>query len=93
MFKLIHIINYSIRIIIFVFTMMLVIDYVYVLTRGKMGKAVEIGENVGLAYVYQGNVSEGENTYCPNCGKLLIERKRFNMFINEMKNAHTAERS
>ena len=49
-------------------------------------KAVEIGEKAGLEYVYQGNVSEGENTYCPNCGKLLIERKRFNMVINKIKN-------
>lgn len=49
-------------------------------------KAVEIGKKAGLEYVYQGNVGEGENTYCPNCGQLLIERDRFNMAINKIKN-------
>lgn len=31
----------------------------------------------GLHYVYLGNVSgsEGENTYCPNCGRTLIRRE------------------
>ncbi|MFQ6052700.1 MAG: radical SAM protein, partial [Candidatus Bathyarchaeia archaeon] len=31
----------------------------------------------GLEYVYVGNVPghEGENTYCPGCGRLLIERR------------------
>ncbi|RLI09552.1 AmmeMemoRadiSam system radical SAM enzyme [Candidatus Bathyarchaeota archaeon] len=33
----------------------------------------------GLKYVYVGNVPdhEGENTFCPNCGQLLIERRGF----------------
>jgi len=35
----------------------------------------------GLKYVYIGNVPghPGENTYCPNCGKLLIKRYCFNI--------------
>ncbi len=39
-------------------------------------RARQIGFEEGLKYVYQGNVpgAEGENTYCPGCGKLLIER-------------------
>ena len=39
-------------------------------------KAREIGLNEGLKYVYEGNVpgSKGENTYCPNCKNLIIER-------------------
>lgn len=39
-------------------------------------RAREIGLEEGLKYVYQGNVpgAGGENTYCPGCGKLLIER-------------------
>ena len=37
-------------------------------------RAYEIGVEAGLKYVYQGNVGEGENTYCYNCGKLLIRR-------------------
>ncbi|NIQ37342.1 MAG: AmmeMemoRadiSam system radical SAM enzyme [Proteobacteria bacterium] len=39
-------------------------------------RARQIGMEEGLKYVYQGNVpgAEGENTYCPGCGKLLIQR-------------------
>ena len=39
-------------------------------------KAREIGLNEGLKYVYEGNIpgSTGENTYCPNCKNLIIER-------------------
>jgi len=39
-------------------------------------KAYEIGKEVGLQYVYGGNIlSENlENTYCPICGELVIER-------------------
>ena len=42
-------------------------------------KAREIGLNEGLKYVYTGNIPghEGENTYCHNCGKLLVERQGF----------------
>lgn len=49
-------------------------------------KAVEIGKKAGLDYVYQGNVGEGENTYCPSCGKLLIERDGFDIAVNNIKN-------
>ncbi|MBI4699272.1 MAG: radical SAM protein, partial [Nitrospirae bacterium] len=39
-------------------------------------RAREIGFKAGLKYVYEGNVpgEGGENTYCPNCRELLIER-------------------
>lgn len=39
-------------------------------------KAREIGLNVGLKYVYLGNVSNhaGSDTYCPECKNLIIER-------------------
>ncbi len=38
--------------------------------------AYEIGKKAGLKYVYTGNVPglESENTYCPKCGTLAIER-------------------
>jgi len=44
-------------------------------------KAREIGLKAGLRYVYEGNVpgSEGENTYCYNCGRLLIRRFGFSI--------------
>lgn len=39
-------------------------------------RAREIARDAGLHYVYIGNMQshEGENTHCPNCNKLLIER-------------------
>ncbi len=41
--------------------------------------AYRIGKEEGLKYVYTGNVpgEEGENTYCWQCGALLIERYGF----------------
>jgi len=42
-------------------------------------RAREIGLAAGLRYVYTGNVAgdPGENTSCPSCGSLLIERMGF----------------
>jgi pyruvate formate lyase activating enzyme len=39
-------------------------------------KARQVAMEAGLHYVYIGNVAShpGENTYCPNCRKLLIKR-------------------
>jgi pyruvate formate lyase activating enzyme len=39
-------------------------------------KAYEIGKKAGLNYVYVGNmpIPGKENTYCPKCGKVIIER-------------------
>jgi pyruvate formate lyase activating enzyme len=41
-------------------------------------RAAEIGQEAGLHYVYAGNipgrVGEYENTYCPNCRTVLVER-------------------
>ncbi len=54
--------------------------------RGKtplstLRKAREIGLRKGLKFVYEGNVpgEGGENTYCPNCSELLIERFGFSI--------------
>ncbi len=46
-------------------------------------KAREIALNEGLHYVYIGNVPghPAEDTYCPKCGKLLIDRAGF--FVTE----------
>lgn len=42
-------------------------------------KAYRIGKEVGLDYVYTGNIPghRWENTSCPSCGKTLIERGSF----------------
>ena len=46
-------------------------------------RAAEIGKAAGLRFVYAGNLpgrTEGlENTYCPNCHQLLIERVGFHV--------------
>ncbi len=48
-------------------------------------RAHGIAREAGLRYVYLGNVPglEEENTFCPKCGKLLIERKAY--FIGEKR--------
>jgi pyruvate formate lyase activating enzyme len=45
----------------------------------KLEQARQIGLDCGLRYVYLGNVPghQAENTYCPKCGKLLIERRNY----------------
>jgi pyruvate formate lyase activating enzyme len=47
-------------------------------TADHLIRAAEIGQEAGLRFVYAGNrpgeVGGYENTYCPGCGKLLIER-------------------
>jgi pyruvate formate lyase activating enzyme len=47
-------------------------------------EARDIGLEVGLRYVYEGNVpgEGGENTYCYKCGKLLIQRYGFHILGN-----------
>lgn len=42
-------------------------------------KAISIGKEAGLPFVYGGNVMDEtlENTYCPQCGNLMIERKGY----------------
>jgi pyruvate formate lyase activating enzyme len=49
-------------------------------------KAREIAMSEGLIYVYIGNVlsKEGQNTYCPKCKKLLIERKGYTITQNHI---------
>ena len=48
---------------------------------GILLRALQIGRDAGLKYVYVGNITggEGENTYCCNCGKLLIGRYGFSI--------------
>jgi pyruvate formate lyase activating enzyme len=47
-------------------------------TAATLIRAAAIGKNAGLRFVYAGNlpgsVSDLENTHCPTCGGLLIER-------------------
>jgi pyruvate formate lyase activating enzyme len=50
-------------------------------TAAQLVRACEIGREAGLKFVYAGNlpgrVGPWENTYCPACGELLVERRGF----------------
>ncbi len=50
----------------------------------RLIKAKEIANKKGLKYVYIGNASlrGSENTYCPNCNALLIERRYYEIESN-----------
>lgn len=51
-------------------------------------RAYDIAKNAGLRYVYIGNLptEKAENTYCPKCDKLLIERLGYTIKANTIKN-------
>ncbi|MBM4169241.1 MAG: AmmeMemoRadiSam system radical SAM enzyme [Ignavibacteria bacterium] len=52
-------------------------------------RAVEIGYDVGLHYVYGGNrpgeIGSYENTYCPSCETTLVERWGFRVLSNQIR--------
>ncbi|MBC7190667.1 AmmeMemoRadiSam system radical SAM enzyme [Candidatus Aerophobetes bacterium] len=54
----------------------------------KLHRARKIGLEKGLKYVYTGNVpgEESENTFCPVCGRKIIQRRGFYVERIEMKN-------
>jgi pyruvate formate lyase activating enzyme len=52
-------------------------------------RAREIGLEAGLRYVYSGNIpgNAGENTYCYNCGKILISRYGYQLGETHIDNS------
>jgi pyruvate formate lyase activating enzyme len=56
-------------------------------TAEQLMRACEIGRAAGLRYIYAGNlpgrVGRWENTYCPSCDELLVERYGYQ--IRQMK--------
>ncbi|PKL46568.1 MAG: AmmeMemoRadiSam system radical SAM enzyme [Planctomycetes bacterium HGW-Planctomycetes-1] len=52
-------------------------------------RAYDIAKSAGLRYVYIGNLpsAKAENTYCPKCQHLLIEREGYYITKNEIKNS------
>jgi len=58
--------------------------------------ARKLGLDAGLKYIYIGNVyGSGDDTYCPDCKKLLIKREIFDVLEYNIKNSkclfcHTA---
>jgi len=59
----------------------------------KLERAAEIARGEGIRYVYIGNVTghPRDNTYCPKCGKLLIERYGFNIIRWNLKDHRCPE--
>jgi pyruvate formate lyase activating enzyme len=47
-------------------------------------RALEIGREAGLHYVYLGNVSDEVDTVCHACGQLLIRRSQFAVLENRV---------
>jgi pyruvate formate lyase activating enzyme len=56
-------------------------------------RAREIGFEVGLKYVYEGNVpgEGGENTYCPDCKELLIKRFGFSIIESKIRDGRCSK--
>ena len=57
-------------------------------TAEDLIRAAEIGAEAGLHYVYAGNLPgrtrSYENTYCPTCGELLVERVGYRIRANRL---------
>jgi pyruvate formate lyase activating enzyme len=56
-------------------------------------RAREIAQRAGLRYVYTGNVhdTEGGSTYCPGCGKSVIERDWYDIRAYHLNDAGGCE--
>ena len=54
-----------------------------------LDRAREIALNCGIQYVYIGNVpgTPAENTFCPKCKKIIVERKGFTILSNKITNS------
>jgi pyruvate formate lyase activating enzyme len=53
-------------------------------------KARETAMNAGMKFVYIGNAPgvNAENTYCPGCKKMVVERKGFKIISNHLNAGH-----
>lgn len=51
-------------------------------------RAFEIGKAAGLHYVYFGNVPWLNETRCPSCDTLLIQRREYEIFENNLSHGH-----
>jgi pyruvate formate lyase activating enzyme len=54
---------------------------------GTLDQARKIAWNAGIRFVYIGNVPghEGSNTYCPQCGKIVIERRGYQITTTNLE--------
>ncbi len=53
-------------------------------------RARRLGKKAGLRYIYSGNLPgqmpDMENTFCPECGEIVIERQGHQLISNRLKN-------
>jgi len=51
-----------------------------------LNKSLKIGKEK-MKYVYVGNIrdEEGENTICPKCGEIVIDRSGYEIIYNKLK--------
>jgi pyruvate formate lyase activating enzyme len=55
-------------------------------------RARQIAQDIGLHYVYEGNIySDGAHTSCPGCGSLLIRRSWHDVTENHLKSGRCPE--
>jgi len=57
-------------------------------TLQTLERAYKIAKETGLHYVYLGNVSADIDTFCPDCGELLIKRKGYMVTKNSLINGY-----
>jgi len=55
-----------------------------------MKKAKELAEKAGLKYVYLGNLQGEQNSFCPDCGEVLVQRNGYSTAILGLKNGKCA---
>jgi pyruvate formate lyase activating enzyme len=62
--------------------------------RATLLRAREIAREVGLHYIYLGNIQdpEGENTVCPNCNLVLVDRQGYVIVENKLLDRNTCQR-
>jgi pyruvate formate lyase activating enzyme len=64
-------------------------------TVSHLQRAAEQGQEAGLHFVYAGNlpgeVGRFENTWCPGCGALLIERRGYRVRQNRLRDGACPE--
>ncbi len=54
-----------------------------------LDKAAQTAAEKGIKYVYIGNVeNKNEDTYCPNCQKLIVDRQGFKIIENNIIDNH-----
>jgi pyruvate formate lyase activating enzyme len=53
----------------------------------RLHRAVELGRQKGLRYVYEGNIpgGHGSDTMCPQCGTLLVARAGFSSLVHGLR--------